>query len=217
MKNKYKSRKTSLDGMVFDSAAEARAYLGLKARQMAGEIFDLKTQVVFELAPAVRIQGRKRPILKYIADFTYLENGRLIVADAKGVTSATLAGSLISISSLSAASLCLFYGRMSRAWGFRGVYLFISLVLGVGALVAANPIGSVYMPDGRTPWAWPFELDGEFGGAHPGAQPPVSDPLPGQSRLAELGPIEDPKPQPAPVIPVTPPTVEAPAENEAGE
>jgi L-aminopeptidase/D-esterase-like protein len=57
----------------------------------------------------------------------------------------------------------------------------------VGALVAANPIGSVLMPDGRTFWAWPFEIDGEFGGHHPQPQPPVTEPLPDQSRLATLG------------------------------
>ena len=66
-----------------------------------------------------------------------------------------------------------------------------SLVLGdglvVGALVAANPIGSVFMPDGRTFWAWPFEIDGEFGGVRPGALSAAVDPLPDASRLAALG------------------------------
>jgi len=58
----------------------------------------------------------------------------------------------------------------------------------VGALVAANPIGSTLMPDGRTFWAWPFELDGEFGGRRPApGQAPVSEPMPDQSRLAVLG------------------------------
>ena len=33
----------------------------------------------------------------------------------------------------------------------------------VGALIAVNAIGSPVMPDGRTLWAWPFELAGEFG------------------------------------------------------
>lgn len=39
--------------------------------------------------------------------------------------------------------------------------------LQVGALVAVNSSGSVLMPDGRTPWAWAFEQDGEFGGIEP--------------------------------------------------
>ena len=37
----------------------------------------------------------------------------------------------------------------------------------VGALVALNSIGSVFMPDGKTYWAWAFEFDGEVGGAAP--------------------------------------------------
>jgi L-aminopeptidase/D-esterase-like protein len=37
----------------------------------------------------------------------------------------------------------------------------------VGALAAVNPVGSVFMPDGETFWAWPFEIDGEFGGRTP--------------------------------------------------
>lgn len=35
----------------------------------------------------------------------------------------------------------------------------------VGALVAANPIGSVTTPGDKHFWAAPFEIDGEFGGA----------------------------------------------------
>ncbi len=35
----------------------------------------------------------------------------------------------------------------------------------VGALVAANPVGSVTTPGERHFWAAPFEVDGEFGGA----------------------------------------------------
>lgn len=37
----------------------------------------------------------------------------------------------------------------------------------VGALIAANPVGSPYMPGSDVPWAWPFEVDGEFGGKRP--------------------------------------------------
>jgi L-aminopeptidase/D-esterase-like protein len=42
----------------------------------------------------------------------------------------------------------------------------------IGALAVANPIGSVVIPGTRTFWAWPFELEGEFGGqTPPGARP----------------------------------------------
>lgn len=37
----------------------------------------------------------------------------------------------------------------------------------VGAIVAANPTGSVIMPDGKTFWAWDLEQDDEFGGNPP--------------------------------------------------
>jgi len=37
----------------------------------------------------------------------------------------------------------------------------------VGALVAANPVGSVTTPGDRHFWAAPFEIDGEFGGLGP--------------------------------------------------
>ena len=39
----------------------------------------------------------------------------------------------------------------------------------VGALVAVNSFGSVYMPGTDAFWAWPYEIDDEFGGVRPGA------------------------------------------------
>ncbi|MEM1106033.1 MAG: P1 family peptidase [Pseudomonadota bacterium] len=39
----------------------------------------------------------------------------------------------------------------------------------VGAVVAVNCFGSVYMPGTQCFWAWPFEIDGEFGGRAPPA------------------------------------------------
>ena len=61
----------------------------------------------------------------------------------------------------------------------------------VGALVAVNSIGSVFMPDGRTYWAWAFELEGEFGAAPPPLPTgPRSDPAPDDSRLLSLGRLQ---------------------------
>ena len=37
----------------------------------------------------------------------------------------------------------------------------------VGAIVAANPVGSVLMPGSGVFWAWDMERDGEFGGRRP--------------------------------------------------
>ncbi len=55
--------------------------------------------------------------------------------------------------------------------------------LTVGALAAVNPLGSVVMADGETPWAWPFEMNGEFGGRRPESFTVDPDPMPDFSRL----------------------------------
>jgi L-aminopeptidase/D-esterase-like protein len=61
----------------------------------------------------------------------------------------------------------------------------------VGALAAINPLGSVFMPDGRTFWAWPFEMDDEFGGLRPAADAPrAHTPLPALSRLKTAGRVD---------------------------
>jgi len=39
--------------------------------------------------------------------------------------------------------------------------------LSVGAITAVNSFGSVYMPGTDAFWAWPYEIDGEFGGVRP--------------------------------------------------
>ena len=82
-------------------------------------------------------------------------------------------------------------GRGAMAGLAKGGIGSTSLDLGgglmVGALVATNPVGSVFMPDGQTYWAWPFEIDNEFGGHRPGASDPVTDPLPELGRLRAAG------------------------------
>ena len=86
-------------------------------------------------------------------------------------------------------------GRGAQAGLEKGGIGSVSLDLGngllVGALVAVNSVGSVFMPDGRTYWAWPFELDGELGGAAlPTGRMDLSDPIPDGSRLAQLGRLQ---------------------------
>lgn len=48
-------------------------------------IKELREQVAYTLAPSVVIQGRKRPALRYIADFEYMENNCLVIEDVKGI------------------------------------------------------------------------------------------------------------------------------------
>lgn len=54
----------------------------------------------------------------------------------------------------------------------------------VGALVAANPVGSVTTPGERHFWAAPFEVDGEFGGLGPDRATGLNGPY--ASRKAQL-------------------------------
>lgn len=67
--------------------------------------------------------------------------------------------------------------------GLGSASLMLESGVAVGALVAANPVGSVYMADRETFHAWPYEIDGEFGGRKPPKKPETADPFPEQSRL----------------------------------
>jgi L-aminopeptidase/D-esterase-like protein len=86
-------------------------------------------------------------------------------------------------------------GRGAMAGSIKGGIGSASLDLGdgliVGALVALNSVGSALMPDGKTYWAWAFELDREFGGGGaPRDRMDLSDPAPDESRLLALGRLE---------------------------
>ena len=87
---KYHSRKVTKDGITFDSVKEYRRFCELSLLAKAGAITDLQQQVKFVLIPAqYEGDGRKRRCIErecaYIADFVYVENGKTIVEDAKGV------------------------------------------------------------------------------------------------------------------------------------
>lgn len=60
--------------------------------------------------------------------------------------------------------------------------------LAVGAIAAVNSFGSVKMPGTDVFWAWPFEEDGEFGGARPPAGWRASADLPADTKLAASAP-----------------------------
>ena len=85
MTTKYGNKKTEVDGITFDSKAEARRYGQLKLLERTGAIQCLTLQPVFVLIPSVTIQSRKRPAIKYKADFQYIEDGRPVVEDVKGM------------------------------------------------------------------------------------------------------------------------------------
>lgn len=80
-RNKYGARKlTSPDGQKFDSVKEFNRWGCLRLLERAGKISDLKRQVSFELIP--KQEGERA--CSYVADFTYIENGKLVVEDCKG-------------------------------------------------------------------------------------------------------------------------------------
>lgn len=82
---KYKNQKCCLDGIIFDSKKEAQRYAELNLLQKAHQISELKCQVPFTLIPKSQY-GRE---IKYIADFTYIKDGELIVEDVKSKATKT--------------------------------------------------------------------------------------------------------------------------------
>ena len=78
--SKYKNRKTTVDGIVFDSKKEAARYQDLRLLERAGEIQDLRCQVRYEIIPK---QNGERACY-YVADFAYQEDGNTVVEDVKG-------------------------------------------------------------------------------------------------------------------------------------
>lgn len=90
---KYRNQKVVIDGITFDSKREAGRYQELQALAARNLIEDLRHQVPFELAPGVRFSDEKRakPALRYVADFAYRLDGRLVVEDVKSAITAKAA------------------------------------------------------------------------------------------------------------------------------
>lgn len=83
--SKYHAKKTTVDGITFDSRREADRYLVLKGMEEDGTIENLRRQVRYELVPAFDVDGKHyRPVF-YVADFVYRENGHEVIEDVKGV------------------------------------------------------------------------------------------------------------------------------------
>lgn len=82
---KYRNKKVQVDMYVFDSIAEAKRYKELKLLEREGKISNLKLQPHFLLQESFRKNGKTYRKVEYIADFKYIENGRIIVEDVKGM------------------------------------------------------------------------------------------------------------------------------------
>lgn len=84
---KYGNRKTVIDGLKFDSAAEARRWCDLVLLQKAGRITQLEREIPLQLVPGVKLHGevRARPAIRLVVDFRYTENGVTVWEDTKGM------------------------------------------------------------------------------------------------------------------------------------
>ena len=84
--SKYRSRKVTVDDIVFDSKKEALKYEELKLLKRAGEITEFELQPKFVLQEGFRHKGKAIRPITYTADFkiTY-PDGRIVILDTKGV------------------------------------------------------------------------------------------------------------------------------------
>lgn len=90
MAGKYRNVSTIVDGISFDSAAEALRYRQLAAMESAGLISDLKLQVPFVLVPnQKKANGKHERKCVYFCDFSYQRNGARVVEDVKSKATKT--------------------------------------------------------------------------------------------------------------------------------
>lgn len=93
---KYGNKKVEYQGQLFDSKREMQRYIVLKEAEEKGLISDLRTQVTFELIPAIteeyvehlktkdKIKTRiLQRAVTYKADFVYVKDGEEIIEDVK--------------------------------------------------------------------------------------------------------------------------------------
>ena len=84
MGNQYLHKKVKHADGVFDSKKEYETYLKLKNMENSGLIQEVKRQVKFTLIPNQYFEGKlKERAVSYIADFTFMEDGKLVVVDVK--------------------------------------------------------------------------------------------------------------------------------------
>jgi Protein of unknown function (DUF1064). len=84
--SKYRAKKTVIDGIMFDSKAEAQYYVELKLLKRSKKIASFECQPEYELIPKFKKNGKTFRAVKYIADFlvTHLDGSEEVV-DVKGV------------------------------------------------------------------------------------------------------------------------------------
>lgn len=82
---KYRNVKTTINGIKFDSKAEAEYYLIARSYAERNNL-ELRLQEKFEIMPGFSLGGKNYRKINYIPDFTFYEDGQLVkVVDVKGM------------------------------------------------------------------------------------------------------------------------------------
>lgn len=95
-RQKYGNIKTTFRGMEYDSKRERDRHIFLLNAEREGTISDIRRQVTFHLLPAQyetvekQLKTKTKQVkvcveraVDYIADFTYMKDGQLVVEDTK--------------------------------------------------------------------------------------------------------------------------------------
>lgn len=84
--SKFHNKKTTVNGITFDSKLEAARYSELLVLERGGFISALTCQPKFLLQDGFEYDGKKERAIYYIADFQYLDSdtNEWVVEDAKG-------------------------------------------------------------------------------------------------------------------------------------
>lgn len=86
--NKYHARKVKLDGITFDSQAEADRYRELRLLADQGYIQRLRVHPTYLLQEPFQHNGKRIQAIHYEADFEYWDGGVWVVEDVKGYETA---------------------------------------------------------------------------------------------------------------------------------
>lgn len=84
-RHKYGAKRTQVGEHWFASKAEAGRYRELCILMQAGLITNLDLQPVFILQEPFMREGKQIRSIKYIADFQYIQDGKEVVEDVKGI------------------------------------------------------------------------------------------------------------------------------------
>ena len=83
--NKYKNKKTIVDGIKFDSEMESHYYIYLKQLKEIGEVVDFVIQPTYLLQEGFDLNGKRIRPITYKADFKVIyKDGHEEVIDVKG-------------------------------------------------------------------------------------------------------------------------------------